>query len=156
EAWLGVVLLDRGQSREALQALQRAADAGSSEGAHQLALALAQGLGGTPRNDSRAAELFEKAANAGHQRAQTNLGLLYFRGQGAPRDLVQARAWLEKASANGDPYALYALGRAMEDTQGMAIADPARATDLYRKAAEKGHPLAALRYGLALSEGIGV
>src|SRR5262249_1340131 len=92
EAWLGLVLLDPGQAREAVQALQHAADSGSSEGAHQLGLVYAQGLGGTPRNDARAAELFEKAANAGHHRAQINLGILYFRGQGVTRDLVQARA----------------------------------------------------------------
>ena len=35
-------------------------------------------------------------------------------------------------------------------------ADPLRAADLYRRAAEKGHALAGLRYGLALSEGNGI
>ena len=156
EAWLGAVLLDRGLNREALQALQHAADAGSAEGAHRLALVFAQGLAGTPRNDARALELFEKAAALGNQRAQANIGILYFRGQGVPRDLVQARAWLEKAAANNDPYALYALGRAMDETLGPAAADPVRAADLYQRAAELGHPLAALRYGLALTEGTGV
>jgi hypothetical protein len=156
EAWLGAVLLDRGQNREALQALQHAADSGSAEGAHRLALVFAQGLAGTPRNDARALELFEKAAALGNQRAQVNVGILYFRGQGVPRDLVQARAWLEKAAASNDPYALYALGRATDETLGAAAADPVRAADLYRRAAELGHPLAALRYGLALTEGTGV
>jgi TPR repeat protein len=155
-AWLGAVLLDRGRTQEALQALQRASDAGSAEGAHRLALIYAEGIGGTPRNDARALELFEKAAAAGHTRAQINAGTLYFRGQGTPRDLVRARAWLEKAAAQEDPYALYALGRAMDDSQGQAMADPARAADLFRRAAQLGHPLAALRYGLALNEGAGV
>jgi TPR repeat protein len=156
EAWLGAVLLDRGLKAEGLRALQRAADAGSPEGEHRLALVFAEGLAGTPRNEARAFELFEKAANAGHVRAQIDLGILYFRGRGVERDLVQARAWLEKAAAKDDPYALYALGRAMEDSQGAALADPVRAADLYRRAAELGHPLAALRYGLALMDGIGV
>ncbi len=156
EAWLGAVLLDRGENREALRALQHAADVGSSEGAHRLALVFAQGQAGTPRNDKKAAELFEQAATAGHRRAQINIGILYLRGQGVARDLVQARAWLEKAAADGDPYALYALGRAMEDSFGLAGADAVRATDLYRRSAEKGHPLAALRYGLALGDGYGV
>lgn len=156
EAWLGAVLLDRGQNAEGLRRLQHASDAGSSEGTHQLALVFAQGRAGTPRNIQRAAELFERAASAGHRRAQINIGLLYFRGQGVPRDLVQARAWLEKAAADDDPYALYALGRTMEDAQGLAGQDPVRAVDLYRRAAEKGHPFAALRYALALSEGVGV
>lgn len=156
EAWLGAILLDRGENREGLRALQHAADAGSSEGAHRLALVFAQGLAGTPRNDKKAAELFERAANAGHRRAQINIGILYLRGQGVTRDLVQARAWLEKAAADGDPYALYALARAMEESFGPIGADAVRATDLYRRAAEKGHPLAALRYGLALNDGYGL
>lgn len=155
EAWLGAVLLDRGLARDALRHIQRAADAGSSEGAHRLAIVYAQGLAGTPRNEVRALELFEKAAAAGHTRAQINLGILYLRGLGVPRDIVNARAWLEKAAASGDPQALYTLGRAMDEGSEQIAPDPVRAADLYRRAAEKGHVLAGLRYGLALSEGIG-
>ena len=156
EAWLGAVQLDRGADREGLRHIQHAAEAGSSEGAHRLALVYAQGLAGTPRDEKRAAELFEKAAAAGHVRSQINLGILYMRGQGVPADLIQARAWLEKAAAGGDPQALYTLGRALSDSAGQAVADPVRAADLYRRAAEKGNALAGLRYGLALSEGNGV
>jgi TPR repeat protein len=156
QAWLGAVLLDRGNDREGLRYIQRAADAGSAEGAHRLALVYAQGLAGTPRNENRALELFDKAAAAGHVRAQINLGILYLRGRGVPRDLVNARAWLEKAAATGDAQALYTLGRAMSESSEQTGPDPVRAADLYRRAAEKGHVLAGLRYGLALSEGIGI
>lgn len=156
EAWLGAVLIDRGQSREALQDLQHAMTAGSSEAALQLGVVYAQGLAGQPRDEARAADLFEKAANAGNRRAALNLGILYFNGKGRPRDLIQARAWLEKGAAGNNPYALYALARAMETSEGQAAVDPVRAADLYRRAAEQGHPLAALRYGLALVEGYGV
>ncbi|MGZ5904296.1 MAG: tetratricopeptide repeat protein [Reyranella sp.] len=156
EAWLGAVQLDRGADREGLHHIQHAAEAGSSEGAHRLALVYAQGLAGTPRDEKRAIELFGKAAAAGHVRAQINLGILYMRGQGVPADLIQARAWLEKAAVSGDPQALYTLGRALSESAGQAVADPVRAADLYRRAAEKGNALAGLRYGLALSEGNGV
>jgi TPR repeat protein len=156
EAWLGAVLLDRGQARDGLRAIQRAADAGAIEGYHRLALVYALGLAGQPRSEARAVELFEKAASAGHQRAQVNLGILYMRGQGVPRDLVSARAWLEKAAAGGDPQAMYTLGRALDEGTEQVPADPVRAADLYRRAAEKGHALAGLRYGLALTEGFGV
>ena len=155
-AWLGAILMERGAQRDGLRLIQQSADAGSAEGAHRLALVFAHGDGGSPRNEQRAVELFERAAEKGHKRAQLNLGTLYLRGQGVPRDLIQARAWLEKAATNGDPYALYALGRAMSESLGPANADRVRAADLYRQAAEKGHPLAALRYGLALSDGSGV
>jgi TPR repeat protein len=156
EAWLGAVLLDRGRTREAVQALQHAANAGSAEGAHRLALLYAQGADGIPRDEARALELFEKAGAAGHVRAEINAGTLYFRGRGTAKDLVKARAWLEKAAAQNDPYALYALGRMMEESDGTAQADPVRAADLYKRAAQQGHTLAALRYGLALAEGNGV
>lgn len=156
EAWLGAVLVARGLAREGLQALRHALAAGSPEAAHQLGLVYARGLAGVQRDDAQAAQLFEKAAAAGHYRAELNLGVLYFRGQGVPRNLVQARSWLEKAALSNDPYALYALGRALEESDGAAGADPTRAADLYRRAAEKGHPLAALRYGLALADGVGV
>jgi TPR repeat protein len=156
EAWLGALLIERGATGEGLRLIQRAAAAGSSEGNHRLALAFATGDAGMPRDDARAAELFAKAARMGHRRAQLNLGTLYFRGQGVPRDLVQARAWLEKAAVDGDPYALYALGRAMSEALGPVAVEPSRAADLYRRAAEKGHPLAALRYGMALADGAGV
>jgi TPR repeat protein len=154
-AWLGVVLIERGASKEGVLWLQRAVDGGSVEGRHRLALALAEGTGIT-RDDHRAVELFEKAAGAGHRRAQLNLGTLYFRGQGVTRDLVQSRAWLEKAASDNDPYALYALARAMSEGDGPIVSDPVRAADLFRRAAERGHPLAALRYALALNEGNGV
>jgi TPR repeat protein len=156
EAWLGAVLLDRGRTREAMQVLQHAANAGSAEGAHRLGLLYAQGADGIPRDDARALELFEKAAAAGHVRAEINAGMLYFYGRGTAKDLVKARAWLEKAAASNDAYALYALGRVMEETQGAALADPVRAADLYKRAAQQGHTFAALRYGLALAEGNGV
>lgn len=156
EAWLGAVLLDRGRTREAVQVLQHAANAGSAEGAHRLALLYAQGADGLPHDDARALELFEKAAATGHLRAEINAGMLYLYGRGTAKDLVKARAWLEKAAAQNDPYALYALGRAMDESQGAALADPVRAADLYKRAALQGHTFAALRYGLALAEGNGV
>lgn len=156
EAWLGTVLLDRGRAREAVPLLQHAANAGSAEGAHRLALLYAQGADGVPRDDARALELFEKAAATGHVRAEINAGMFYFYGRGTAKDLVKARAWLEKAAAHNDPYALYALGRAMDESQGAALADPVRAADLYKRAALQGHTFAALRYGLALAEGNGV
>lgn len=156
EAWLGAVLLDRGNKAEGLRLIQRAADAGSAEGQHRLALVYITGDAGQPRDATRAVELFAKAAAQGHRRAQLNLGTLYFRGQGVPRDLIQARAWLEQAAMDGDVYATYALGRAMSESAPPAAADSTRATDLFRRAAEKGHMRAALRYGLALAEGSGV
>ena len=137
------------RSATALRHIQRAADAGSSEGAHRLALVYAQGLAGTPRNEARALELFEKAAAAGHHaRADQSRHSLLARAQGVPRDLVNARAWLEKAAASGDPQALYALGRAMDESSEQTAPDPVRAADLYRRAARE-RPCARRRCAMA-------
>ncbi len=156
DAWLGAILIDRGARAEGVRLIQRAADAGSAEGEHRLALLYADGDAGLPRDEARAAQLFEKAAEKGNRRSQLNIGTMYWRGQGVPRDLIQARAWLEKAAADGNVHAIYALGRAMSESAPPANADPARAADLFRQAAERGHMFAALRYGMALSEGAGV
>ena len=156
EAWLGAVLIDRGARAEGLRLIRRAADAGSAEGEHRLGLIYANGEAGLERDETRAAQLFEKAAEKGHRRAQLNIGTLYWRGQGVPRDLIQARAWLEKAAADGNVHAIYALGRAMSESAPPASSDPTRAADLFRQAAERGHMFAALRYGMALSDGTGV
>jgi len=156
DAWLGAILIDRGARAEGLRLIQRAADAGSAEGEHRLGLIYANGEAGIPRDEARAAQLFEKAAEKGNRRAQLNIGTLYWRGQGVPRDLVLARAWLEKAATDGNVHAIYALGRAMSESAPPANADPTRAADLFRQAAERGHMFAALRYGMALAEGAGV
>lgn len=156
DAWLGAILIDRGAGAEGVRLIRRAADAGSAEGEHRLALLYANGEAGVPRDEARAAQLFEKAAEKGNRRAQLNIGTMYWRGQGVPRDLVQARAWLEKAAADGNVHAIYALGRAMSESAPPANADPTRAADLFRQAAERGHMFAALRYGMALSEGAGI
>ena len=81
DAWLGAVLLERGAKAEGLKLIQRAADAGSAEGQHRLALVFINGDAGIPPNPTRAVELFEKAAAQGHRRAQLNLGTLYWSPQ---------------------------------------------------------------------------
>jgi TPR repeat protein len=56
---------------------------------------------GEPRDKSKAAEYFRKAAVLGHGRAQYNLGILYQRGSGVAKDPQRARYWLDRAKASG-------------------------------------------------------
>ena len=58
---------------------------------------------------ARSAAWWEKAAAQGHTQAQYNLGVLYYNGEGVPRDISKAREWLEKAAAQGDESAKAAL-----------------------------------------------
>ena len=59
-----------------------------------------------------AMRLYEKAAQQGHAKAQTALGILYFTKSrhSASEELKQGQAWLEKAAAQGDAAAASILG----------------------------------------------
>ena len=50
---------------------------------------------------TKAAELYQKAADQGHVRAEFNLGFLYQTGQGLPLDRVLSYAWATLAIKNG-------------------------------------------------------
>ena len=63
----------------------------------------------TARSYSRAAELFQKAADMGYAPAQYNLGYCYRYGDGVPRDLDKSAEWYRKAAEQG-------IGR-MEDEE---------------------------------------
>ncbi|WP_375257051.1 tetratricopeptide repeat protein [Citreimonas sp.] len=87
------------EDAETLAALDRAAEAGDPVAEFQLAYRLA--LTDTPQELRRAADLFERAARAGHGPAMANLALLYRRGAGVPQDYVLAQAWLSLAASSG-------------------------------------------------------
>lgn len=50
---------------------------------------------GVTQNDTEAAKWFRLAADQGYAKAQNNLGTLFARGQGVPRDYVQAYLWFD-------------------------------------------------------------
>ncbi len=51
---------------------------------------------------NEAAKWFHKAAVQGHAQAQADLGFMYYKGEGVPKDLVFAHVWLNIAGANGN------------------------------------------------------
>jgi uncharacterized protein len=51
---------------------------------------------------TEAAKWYREAADQGLEDAQLNLGLLYAKGQGVPRDDVQAYMWFELSATQGD------------------------------------------------------
>jgi hypothetical protein len=53
---------------------------------------------------------YRKAADQGNALAQSNLGLLYASGHGAPQDYTQAAMWYRKAADQGLVEAQYNLG----------------------------------------------
>jgi len=95
---------------------------------------------------SKARGLFAEAAQAGDARAQFNLGRMYLRGEGGPRDDAQALLWSEKAADQGLPGAQYDVGRIYD--QGLGVRrDPERAAAWYEKAA--GHGFSSAQVSLA-------
>ena len=57
----------------------------------------------------KAFQLFEPLAEQGDVRAQTLLGVMYFKGKGVPEDYAKAAHWYTKAAKQGDVGAQFAL-----------------------------------------------
>ncbi|MDE0452789.1 MAG: tetratricopeptide repeat protein [Gammaproteobacteria bacterium] len=54
-----------------------------------------------PPDLAQAATFYQTAASAGHTMAQYRLGLMFTRGDGVPKDEIQAYAWLRLAAIQG-------------------------------------------------------
>lgn len=96
-----------------------------------------------------------QAAAAGNAIAQTNLGIMYVKGQGAPQDYAEAVKWFGKAANLGDADGQYNLGVMYERGLGVSR-NYAEAVNLYRKAAEQGSSIAQGNLGVMYSNGNGV
>ncbi len=105
--------------------------------------------------DGRAFPVCLQAAQLGHVRAMTVVGLMLDEGTGTPRDPIAARQWLERASALGNRGAQYDLGTMYEKADGMPQ-DLSRAAALYLQSAQQGFAPAQLAIGVSYEFGEGV
>jgi hypothetical protein len=85
-------------------------------------------------------------------RAQSMLGLLYYHGQGVPRDLSEALRWFRAAADQDDPTALFYLGVMFAEGQGVPQ-DNAEAARWFHRAADLGEARAQYSLGLLYAEG---
>ncbi|QEY26908.1 tetratricopeptide repeat protein [Neisseria zalophi] len=76
--------------------------------AYQAAFACHYGLN-RPQDYLLARKLYLQAAELHHSKAQTNLGMMYYNGQGVDNDPDQAAYWFEQAANQGDTIAQYNL-----------------------------------------------
>lgn len=115
-------------------------------------------LSGPVKNEARALELLSRAARAGHQsalerlkelaassevaaKANTILGLMFFKAEGVGKDIGQGcQAFIRAADLN-DPEGQYYMGRCYEEGAGIP-ANAMRTLDYYTKAAEQSSRLA--------------
>lgn len=158
EAWelLGRLALERGEGRAALQAWERAEQAGSETAAARIGRVYASGLGGVTRDAREALRSFQRGAEAGDPQAQERLGQAYARGRGVARDPAQARLWLTRAARAGHPAAMCQLGVMEEFGQGAEGPDLPAALRWYRAAAAAGDGRAQTNLGYLYETGKGV
>jgi hypothetical protein len=97
----------------------------------------------------------EKSAKQGNDKAQLQLGTLYLKGAGVPRNFGHARKWLEMAANNGDTLAMHNLAVLYSGSEGRKP-DYSRASDWFRRAAELGVVDSMFNLGLAYADGLGV
>ena len=103
----------------------------------------------------RAADLYRKAAELGHTKAQTALGLMFAQGHGVKSDDERAAFWLSKAAASGNALAQYSLGLLYYEGRGIEQ-DYSQAISLYRNAASNGNAKAMNNLGIMHALGHGV
>lgn len=99
--------------------------------------------------------MYRKAAEIGNTAAQNNLGLMYSKGEGVPKNAVQAVAWYRKAAEKREAAAQTNLGWMYEKGEGVPK-DAVQAVAWYRKAAEQGYAKAQFNLGVMYVTGKGV
>jgi hypothetical protein len=101
-----------------------------------------------------ALEILRPLAESGDARAQSTLGLMYYRGRGVPQDVAEAVKRFRLAAERGDAVAEFNLGVMYAEGQGVPQ-DNAEAGKWYRLAADQGNPQAQYNLGLWYAQGDG-
>ena len=102
-----------------------------------------------------AVEILREAANQGAPRAQYSLGLIYQAGESVHQDSAKAFEWYTKAANQGNADAQYNLGWMYRKGEGVRQ-DHNKAFEWYTKAANQGNAEAQAMLGSMYSEGEGV
>lgn len=87
------------------------------------------------------------AAEQGDQKAQFNLGVRYYKGEGVEQNYAEAVKWFRKAAQQGDAKAQYDLGVCYYEGEGVEQ-NYAEAVKWFQKAAQQGN--ASAQYNLAV------
>jgi uncharacterized protein len=105
-------------------------------------------------NYETASKLLRPLAEQGDARAQSTLGLLYYRGRGVQKDDAEALRWFRLAAGRGNAVAEFNLGLMYADGHGVPQ-NHDEAAKWYRLAADQGHPQAQYNLGLWYAQGDG-
>lgn len=104
--------------------------------------------GGTPKQDGPEAKIQEvspeqiqeyvRKAEQGDVDAQYNLGIIYYHGEGVPRNYEEALSWFYKAAEQDDADAQYNLGFMYGRGEGIDKSH-AQSVAWFKRAADQGH-----------------
>jgi len=114
----------------------------------------ANGLG-VGRDDAKAAEYYQRAADLGDPQAMFALAIFRFMGRGGPQDQAAGVKLFESAAKAGNLFASYNLGLLYLQGQGVPQ-DYKRAAELFLAAARAGVPEAQYALATLYKEGRGV
>jgi hypothetical protein len=102
-----------------------------------------------------AMRLLRPLADQGVAKGQSNLGDMYFWGQGVPQNYATALGWYRKAADQGDAKAQFQLGLMHQLGQGVPQDYPA-AMGWFQKVADQGFADAQSQLGVMFANGRGV
>ncbi|MGE9292080.1 MAG: hypothetical protein ACQKBW_00575 [Puniceicoccales bacterium] len=103
-------------------------------------------------DDVRAIKLYSRAAKAGHDSAQYNLGVFYNNGIGVTRDYELALHWYRVSARNGNPSAYNNLGWLTQHGQGCEP-NLKQAMEYYKAASEMRNDTASINLARAYFKG---
>ncbi len=135
--------------------LRSNAEAGDPDAQYRLGQLYLSGGVSILQDFEEAAKWYRKAADQGHPRGQSSLGVLYGYGWGVPQDLAESAKWWRKAAEQGDSNAQDRLGEKYYKGEGVPK-DYVEAMKWYRKAAYQGNSGAQSALGSMYLEGAGV
>ncbi len=98
---------------------------------------------------------FTRLAEKGDDKAQANLGYLYYAGEGVAQDYKQAVYWYRMAAVQGNKDAQYNLAVSYAFGEGVEQ-DLTEAAIWYRRAGEQGHVVSQYSLGISYAYGEGV
>src|SRR5262249_27321861 len=140
-----------GDETIAFQWFLKAAEQGNRKAMSLVAMGYLMGLGGTSRDQEKAAEWYAKLVPLGDTYAMIQLGLIEIER----KQIERGRELLKAAAELGDPYAL-ALYRNYVEGGLFPALDPKKELALLESAAKKGDSAAMLALGLKYEKGEGV
>lgn len=109
---------------------------------------------GVPKDEIKAMQIYQQAAQEGSGPAALKIGNAYYTGQGMEKNYKEAFQWYQKASDKGSYPAQYNIGLMLEEGLGVKK-DLVRSVEAYKKSADQGYAPAQMALGRMYLKGIG-